>query len=252
MINANYLQLQQQIADELGDRTDLLEPLGDSGLATSPIQNAIQSAIAKWEREPFWFSETYTNVLINREVTGPEPPFFFATPLQEFYGPYTAPTTLDLTRYPKISKLSVLVNNNRYSMNPRTWGYLEDISVNPSVRSSFPYDYALFGGLLRLYPIPAEIVPINATFYSYLAPLVEPTDSNAWTTIAYDLIRSEAKLILALEVLFDDDIATRMKTAIYGDVSAPFVNQINTGYLASLRRETSRRQGGSKLRPSHF
>jgi hypothetical protein len=33
-------QLQQQIADELGDRQDLLLPLSDSALSQSPIQNA--------------------------------------------------------------------------------------------------------------------------------------------------------------------------------------------------------------------
>jgi len=49
-ISATYLQLQRQIADELGDRTDLLTPLSDSGETLSPIQNAVQSAIAKWER----------------------------------------------------------------------------------------------------------------------------------------------------------------------------------------------------------
>lgn len=55
-ISRNYGLLQKQIADECGDNQGLLAPLSaDSGLL-SPIQNAIQSAIAKWEREPFYFN----------------------------------------------------------------------------------------------------------------------------------------------------------------------------------------------------
>src|SRR5215472_16392730 len=150
---ATYQQLQQVIADELGDRQDLLQPLSDSGLANSPIQNAIQSAISLVQNEPFWFTEKYANILV-----GPEnAPFFIAQPYQEFYGPLTTPTALDLSTYPRISTLSVLVNQNRYIINPRTWDYLEEISVNPSVHSEFPIDYAIGGGgYLRLYPIPAE------------------------------------------------------------------------------------------------
>ena len=230
-----YQSLQQAIADELGDRQDLLAPLSDSGLSLSPIQSAIQSAISFWEREPFWFNEGYSNILL----APLNAPFFIAMPLQEFYGPLTSPTALDLSTYPRISTLSVLVNQNRYIINPRTWQYIEEISVNPSVHSEFPIDYAVSAGLLRLYPIPAEAVPINATFNHYLAPLVNPMDSNAWTTIAYDLIRSQAKLILAQEVLYDDDLAARTQ-------------QQAERYLYNVRAETTRRTGHARIRPSHF
>ena len=48
-ISADYITLQKQIADELGDRTDLLSSLSDSGLTLSPVQNAIH---ASGEGEP--------------------------------------------------------------------------------------------------------------------------------------------------------------------------------------------------------
>ena len=237
--------MQRYIADELGGRTDLLTPAAGSGNAMSPIQNAIQSAISKWEREPFFFNEEYDNVLYNQ-------PLFNATPLQEYYSATSSPVAVDFSTLPKISKLSVMVNNNRYQMTARTWQYLEEISVNPSVHSEFPIDWATLGGIMRLYPIPAEQVPIAASFNQYLTPLLQDGDSNAWTTIAYDLIRSEAKLILAQELLFDDDLVGRMKTAIYGDVASPFVRQQTHGYLFALKAESTRRAGPARIRPTFF
>jgi hypothetical protein len=238
--------MQRYIADELGGRTDLLSPAPGSGNMMSPIQNAIQSAISKWEREPFWFNEMYDNILYNQ-------PLFYAVPEQEFYSATSSPVAVpEFASIPKISKVSVMVNDNRYVMNPRTWSYIEDISVNPSVHSEFPIDYSYYAGIMRLYPIPAEQVPLSVTFNQYLTPLLVDGDSNAWTTTAYDLIRTTAKMLLAQEVLFDDELATRCKTQIYGDVASPFVRQMERGYLADLRSESGRRGGGGRIRPTYF
>lgn len=244
--NETYGSMQRYIADELGGRADLLSPAPGSGNMMSPIQNAIQSAISKWEREPFWFNEAYDNILYNQ-------PLFYATPLQEFYSATSTPVAVpEFATIPKISKVSVMVNDNRYVMNPRTWAYLEDISVNPSVHSEFPIDWAFAAGIMRLYPIPAETVPLSVTFNQYLTPLLQDGDSNAWTTSGYDLIRVTAKMILAEEVLYDDDLANRCKTQIYGDIQSPFARQMERGYLGDLRAETSRRSGPARLRPTYF
>jgi hypothetical protein len=229
-ISATYLILQRQIADELGDRQDLLAPLSDSNLTLSPIQNAIQSAIAKWEREPFYFNELYDQGAFSTVIG------------QEFYTITDVPAFASL---PYIQKVRVLINNNRYTLEPRTWQYLEDISVNPQSQSSFPYDFAYFAGTMRFYPTPAQAIPVTLMCNQKLTPLVSDGDSNVWTQDGYDLIRSEAKLILAQEVLFDDDIAARMNIAIYGAGS-------QMGYLYALRAETSRRGAGGRIRPSHF
>lgn len=234
-ISATYLTLQQQIADELGDRQDLMAPLSDSGLALSPIKNAIQSAIAKWEREPFYFNELYDQGAFNTVVG------------QEFYTTTDVP---EFARLPYIQKVRVLINANRYTLDCRTWQYLEDISVSSVVQSSFPYDYAYFAGTMRFYPTPNQAIPVTLMANEKLVPLVNDGDSNVWTQDGYDLIRSEAKLMLAQEVLFDDELASRMKTAIYGD--APPFRQQNMGYLAALHYETSRRGAGGRIRPSQF
>lgn len=57
-VSYNYGQLQNQIAYELGQRFDLLTIPTGTNLALSPIQQAIQNAVAKWEREHFYFNET--------------------------------------------------------------------------------------------------------------------------------------------------------------------------------------------------
>lgn len=229
-ISATYQQLQQQIADELGDRQDLLAPLSDSGLSLSPIQNAIQSAIAKWEREPFYFNELYGQNLFNT-VAG-----------QEFYGVNDNGV---IAASPDLIRLHVLIGNNRYPLYVRTWQYLEDTSVNPNVTGQ-PIDYAYFAEQLRFYPIPDNSYPITVSGTQRFAALAAGTDTNAWTQDAFDLIRSEAKLILAREVLYDDELAARMDIAIYGGRARG-----QRGYLAALKAEGTRR-GKSRITPSFF
>ncbi len=228
---ATYLTLQQQIADELGDRPDLLVPLSDSSLTLSPIQNAIQSAINLWEFEPFWFNEAYEQNIFNT-VAG-----------QEIYTSSDWPI---LVTAPDILRVHVLISNNRYPIKPRTWGYLEDTSVNPSTTGQ-PIDYAYFAGKFRLYPIPDGVYPLTFSLDELLSDLVNDGDSNAWTTEAFDLIRSQAKLIIAREVLFDDEMAQRMEIAIYGNPQMPR----ERGYLYALKGRTTRR-AKSRIQPSHF
>src|SRR5712672_1259731 len=113
------MQLQKQIADELGDRQDLMTPLSDSGVPLSPIQNAIQSAIAKWEREPFYFNEAYTV------------PLFTTVIGQELY---TVNDAVTIENSPDIVKLHILISGNRFHLERRSWAYIEDISMNPNNR----------------------------------------------------------------------------------------------------------------------
>jgi hypothetical protein len=237
-ISGTYLSLQQQIADELGDRQDLLSPLSDSGESLSPIQNAIQSAIALWERRPFYFNEVYQQNL------------FQTVAQQEFY---TTSAAAMIATSPDLLKLHVLIGNNRFPMNLRTWQYLEETSINPYVYAH-PFDYAYFGEQLRFYPIPDAAYQITISGTQRLTPLANPGDSNAWTQDGFDLIKAQAKLILAREVLSDDDLATRMELAIYGRSTTGGVWGVvpeARGYLYALQSETTRRARG-KIVPTYF
>lgn len=222
-ISATYITLQRQIADELGNRTDLLSALSSSSLTLSPVKNAIQSAIAKFEREPLYFNQFYDNL------------FFTTVNLQEFYtsaDEATIATTINITR------LHIIVDSKRYMLVPRRWQYLEDIWHGTDTGS--PTDFAYFAQQIRLYPIPNGAFPISASGTQRLSALSADSDTNGWTQDGFDLIRTEAKRILAQEVLFDYDLAERLRIEIYGDPN----NQQFEGHLAALRKETMLRTGG--------
>jgi hypothetical protein len=233
-ISATYLALQQAIADELGNRTDLLSPLSDSGLTLSPIKNAIASAIAKWEREPFYFNEIYNSAT----------PLFTTVAAQELY---TVADNAAIATAPYIYELHALINANRWPMTKRTWQEIEEMSGNPAERGQ-PTDWAYMAQTIRLHPIPNGAYPIRASRVQVLTALSADADTNVWTSDAYDLIRCEAKLILAQEVLHDEEMVRRMKIAIYGDPSLP----ADRGYLSVLKAETARRAATGRVRATRF
>ena len=230
-ISADYGTLQRVIADELGDRFDLLAELSGSGLASSPIKRAIQSAIAKWEREPFYFNEEYSI------------PLFTTVSGQEFYSSTDAP---EIASSPNIWLLHVLISGNRYTMLRRNWDYIENISPNPSLRGQ-PSDWAFLGNQIRFYPIPDAAYPVRATRTGRVIALVADTDSNVWTTDAFDLIRCEAKMILARDTLHDTQIVAESEAAIYGNPGVVG----DRGFLGALKAETMRR-GRSRIKPTQF
>lgn len=236
-ISSNYALLQKQIADECADNQGLLAPLSpDSGLL-SPIQNAIQSAITKWEREPFYFND----FRLEPVAGGP----FNTVSGQEFY---TASNYAPIGTLACIKSLRVLISANRYDLRERDDNYLNSISVNP-LNTGQPTDYTYDTLQLRLYPIPNGAYPMGITGTQRLSTLSHPGDANAWTQDAFDLIKSESKLILAREVIYDQEMEAAMVKAIYGDPMIPE----DRGYLGALKKETSRRHANrARIRPSSF
>jgi hypothetical protein len=234
-ISATYVQLQEIIADELGDRTDLLSAASDEAdLTLSPIKQAIQSAIAKWEREPFYFNETYDTAAS---------PFFTTVAAQEFY---TTSDAAGIATSPDLMVLHILISANRFPLQARSWEYLDVVSTSPS-NTGQPQDYAYFAEQIRLYPIPDGAYPITRSGLKRFTELSAATDTNVWTQDAFDLIRCEAQLYLALHVIHDAELAATMKLAIYGDG-----DRRTRGYLAALKGETTRRMGRVRVRPTQF
>lgn len=233
-ISSTYGVLQDQIADEIGNRTDLLSVLsGYSNMTLSPIKNAIQSAIALWEREPFYF-----NQLVDTDG-------FSTVANQEFY---TSSDYAALGTNPYIKSIHYKQNStSRYDLEVRDWGYLEKISVNTTSYGQ-PTDWAYFAAKLRFYPIPDAIYSVTINGVQRLSALSAAGDANAWTQDGYDLIRCQAKLILAEEVLHDAELAAEMKTAIYGDPGLPH----RRGYLDVLKGETWQRSARGRIRPTSF
>lgn len=237
-INGNYITLQRQIADECGDNQALLTPLSDAVGLQSPIQNAIQSAIAKWERETFYFNDFRLEPILASP--------FQLVAAQEFYGAtdYAPIATLACIKSVRVLQGS----QNRFTLTERTSNYLNDIAVNDQWRG-LPTDYSYDAQQLRIYPIPDVAYPVGLTGTLRLPALVADNDANAWTQDGWDLTKSEAKLILAQEVVYDQQIADNMKLAIYGDPNKPEIR----GYLTVLKDETRRRHGNrTRVRPTQF
>lgn len=257
---SNYGQMQVQIATELGYRTDLLFPPSLGTLPTglpvptlSPIQSAIQNAIAKWERTHFYFNELQSLNTFSTVVG------------QEFYVPTTPPLTWDgggswdagtswdqtsgqtsiLGTTIHIDKIWVLVSSNRYSLNPRTEQYMSDTSLNPAVQGQ-PIDYSYYAGTLRLYPIPDGAYPISIEGTVRFSPLQDVADSNAWTQDAEALIRTEAKLDILTNILKQPDLAAEQRAMIYGSGST------DHSYLYVLMQEGVQRPAVLKMRAMYF
>lgn len=223
-VSTNYGQMQATIASELGNRTDL----------TTQIQNAIQTAIAKWERQRFYFNEL-NGINVFNTIAG-----------QEYY---TSADYAGIATIAHIDKIWALVSNNRYFFEPRTMQYLDEVSVNPSVAApSVGADYAYYAETLRFYPIPDGVYPISIQGTKRFTNLSLSTDSNVWTQDAEALIRSEAKLDIWLNVIKDSEQAAITKVQIYGDPSDPST----IGYLAALKGETFTRMAVPKVRGTFF
>lgn len=219
-ISRDYGTLQRHIVDDLGDRSDLLA--ARLSTAASPVKYAIQSAIAKWEREPFYFNEFY------------DTSFFATVNTQEVY---TSADTTKISTNLTIRRLRITIAGARYMLVHRTWQYLDDVAN--STTTGKPTDFAYFAQQIRLYPVPDGAYTIACSGVKRLADLTADTDTSVWTQDGYDLIRAEAKLILAREMLMDNALAEQLEMQIYGRPERPNVE----GYLAALRKETALRSG---------
>lgn len=218
---ATYGDMQNRIADELGGRSDLLSP--SAGLSESPIQLAILGAIDYWDNERFFFDEYRTTGAFST-VAG-----------QEFY---TVADWADIPNLQHIDKLSVLISNNRYFMEPRTAQYMEDVSINPLVRGQ-PVDYGYYNEQLRFYPIPDNAYPVNVLATKKFPGLSATADSNVWTNEAEQMIRTTAKQYLYRDTLIDPVGEARMAAAA-------------AKYYSSLKGETFGRSATRRFQPTQF
>lgn len=218
---ATFADMQNRIADELGGRTDLLAP--SAGMTYSPIQLAIQDAVAYWENERFYFNE-YRTAGAFSTVAG-----------QEFY---TVLDWADIFTIQHIDKLSVLISGNRYFMKPRTEQYMEDISINPSWRGQ-PVDYSYYNYQLRFYPIPDNAYPVNVLGTQFFTQLTTSSQSNVWTVAAEQLTRATAKWFLYRDTILDDQKASAMQASAQQQFS-------------SLKGGTFKRSATLKFQPTTF
>jgi hypothetical protein len=179
--------MKARIADELA-RDDL----------TSQIAYAITDAITAYEDERFHFNET-------RAIT-------FPTELgQEFYDENDAAAIATIQ---KVDYVKVYIGDQAFDVRYEDPGEMESLSVSGTMRG-IPWSYTWYGNQVRLYPTPDQAYTIRIGASVKVAPPVaDDTAGNAWMTHAERLIRSRAKLELALHVLKDDALAATMAQGV--------------------------------------
>jgi len=199
-----FSDMQAAIADELA-RSDL----------TAEIQREINNAITFYSNKNFWFNEASMANLTT--VQG-----------QRYYPlPANFASVLDV--------LSTL-GNYTYRLTARTEQYLDQIDWGNNFWSSYPTDYSLWNGQLRLFPPPQGGLPVTVKGTVILTPqpLTNPTDSNAWLTSAEELIRTRATRQLYGRYVRDPEQYTlymQLEKEALSNLHEKNVNQTSVGWI---------------------
>lgn len=211
-----FSDIKDAIADDIDDTV---------GEYASQIATAVLAAIRYCERKTYYFNET-------RDVT------FATVDGQEWYD------SSDNANIPTLVRIvaawtedSAGQRDELVRMMPADMEQLADSSGSRGE----PYAFTYFGQRIRLYPMPdATAYTIRLQLGPYrLAPLSADSDTNAWLSEAYDLVKARAKYILAKDTLKDATIA------------AEALNDFNDQDNA-LAGETTSRNATGYIRPTDF
>lgn len=213
---ANFGDLKAAIADDIDDTT---------GEYSAQIDKAVLAAVRYCERKTYYFNET-------RDVT------FSTVNGQEWYGAADNSNIPTLVRI--VDAWSEDSNGDRDPLILMRPEDMELLSDNSASRGE-PYAYTYFGQRIRIYPIPdATIYTIRLQLGPYrLTPLSADTDTNAWLSEAYDMVKARAKYIIAKDTLKDAAVATEALND-YNDQDA------------ALARETDDRNGSGYICATSF
>ncbi|WP_421565575.1 hypothetical protein [Ochrobactrum sp. EDr1-4] len=206
-----FYDMMTVIADEIDDTT---------GEYTAQIQNCIFAAIRFCERNVYYFNET-------RDVT------FSTVAGREWYGKADNANISTLVRI--VAAYCEDSSGQRTTLRRVMPEDIETVSDNAASRGE-PYMFTYFGQRIRLYPIPNDTeYTIRLQLGPYrLAEIQTSTDSNAWFTEAFDLIKARAKYQLYKDYL---------KDAMLAGASLNDYNEEDS----ALSAETSRRNGRGKI-----
>ena len=204
------LDLKTRIATDL-TRDDL----------TSQIASAVSDAIKFYARERFWFNSS-------RNLT------FTTVPGQIAYG------AADLAAIPTLLRIDAMFLPQNQSILPLDRYEPVDFELlnNATTGGGRPTAFTYVDQTIRLWPTPNAAFAMRLHAHLRL-PAATDADTNAWTDDAEELIRSHAKLLLYLDLLEDDQGASRMQSKI------PLL-------LNALRAETSARLSAGVIKGTEF
>lgn len=193
----------------------VLDDIDRQGSLTSQAQTAIQTAIDHYEGTRFYFNQERATAQTVNE--------------QEFY-----PLPDDVL---DIDVLSITVNGYTYKLNRRTYEQIEDWHVQASTSTGQPSDYAIYNQQIRFYPIPdKDGYTLTLSYAKRLSALSNDTDSNAWTGVAEELIRSRTDADLSFRILQDEKRAVGFK-AFEQDAYQRLVSESNRRMMTGRTRK---------------
>lgn len=209
-------------------RARIADEISDSNLTTQ-INRAIQSAIAHYERQRFYFNTRVTDT-------------FALVADQEYYG------SSDLAAIPNllaIDDMYATISGSRYQIVPVSF---DDIAAEQTgtLEADPPYRYAYHAQQIRMFPVPSAARTVTMADHYRLTALSADGDSNAWTTDAEELIRQRAKAIVRIDVEgHPGAIAEMQARSLAGKTT---LNALEEAALLALRRETRLRRSIRELR----
>lgn len=192
-------------------RTRILDEMVNESLTDAQVKLAIQSAIAHFQRQRFYFNESRAET-------------FSTVANQEFYG---SSDNANIPNLAAIDRLTITVNGSRYELDEQSWDWIDEVSVTTTATGE-PTDYCYYSQQIRLYPIPAAVYTVRISGLVRITTLSADGDTNAWTTDAEELIRARSKVDLASNVVYAPEIAS-------------MASELAGAALRVLKAETARR-----------
>jgi hypothetical protein len=203
----DFLTMKNRIEGEIA-RTNLTSQVGD----------AINTAIAKYARRPWFFNQATAT--------------FNTVANQEYYG---AADLSDIPNIVKIYAMRVLISDVTRKVDERPFALL-DLRNSTSDYTGPPIIYSYFAQQIRFSPIPDDTRRIDLAYQTRLTPtpLSNDTDTNAWMTEGEELIRNAAKRDLWANVIRNYDaaqVAKAEEAEALSDLLRESTRRITTGTL---------------------
>lgn len=149
-----YLDVQNRIADDLLNRSDL----------TNQVKNGIQAAIRHYQRERFWFNETSTvlTCVVSQETVAVPSDFLF------------------------VQELMVTQNSANIQLIAAPFDFIRRLNINNTV--GLPTRFCKYGENFCLANLPDSAYPLPCWYINQLPALSADSSTNAWLSAAEDVI----------------------------------------------------------------
>lgn len=208
---------------ELKDRIEVILDRDD---IDTEINQAVLDAVSHYKAQRWWGDEASTTFsTVADQETYP------ISAIASDYGGYVYSLRIDVG------------NGNLDQMVRWTDDQINDDSAGPNTTGT-PGHFSIFDEAFRLHPIPNQVLTCYLKYNAILTELSGDSDTNFWTTSAYELIRQRSLADLRIDLL-------REPIAIQEQAQAPqdFLSLREWTAYQALRKENSLRTASGRNRP---